>query len=133
MLSLAISHTHAARLDRLQRKMVGMCLRVPMLDSDTPESYVRRRARLISQQIPYSGSWYFSWRLRVLDWDEHLQRPINGACWMAKLRNYRGAGWFHLRRAFFASARATAGRTNTRVGPGRVHTRWHDGIEAAAF
>ena len=76
---------------------------------------------------------------RVVAWDDHLSRPRNNHTWAAKLRGYKGKTWLMFRESLLAPATAsrnspvsvTAGRTGTRAFAGKVHTRWHDGVDYA--
>ena len=118
-------------------------LRTPTVTSCTcreeVDAYVRRRGEAARKKNSEHGVWSNHWFGRALDWDEHLARPRNLASWPAKLRDYRGRQWLIERRASFAPSVASrrssvsvfAGRTGTRSFPGKVHTRWHDGIDYA--
>ena len=129
----------AKELDRHQVKMIASLLRLPYLEGERPEDYVRRRGRLAARLAQSHGPWSRRWFQRVLSWDEHLARPRNRHLWAAKLRSYHDRDWFIFRRSMFAPsvasrhspASATAGRTDTRSGQAKVHMRWHDGIEYA--
>ena len=123
-------------VDRIQAKMTSIILQLPRLDGEFAEDYVRRRGRLAARICKEQGLWSHKWFKRAIKWDEHLARPQNSLYWAAALRSYHDYQWFIFRRSLFAPsvascsspASATAGRTDTRSGRGKVHTRWHDGI-----
>ena len=129
----------ASEIDRLQTKMTATLLKLPLLEDERPEDYVRRRGRLAAQLSRNHGLWSARWFQRAVKWDEHLSRPRNAHCWAARLRCYRGSDWFIFRRSLFAPSVASraspscssAGRTNTRTGRFKVHARWHDGMQYA--
>ena len=133
--------TVAVEVDTLQQKMTASLLRLPRLEGEEADSYVRRRGRAARKQCSHHGLWSQQWFKRVIAWDEHLSRRRNFHTWAAKLRDYRGKTWLMQRRASFAPstasidspASATAGRTGTRSFAGIVHTRWHDGVDFAKF
>ena len=115
----------AAEADNLQQKMLSCMLRLPRLDGETPEAYVRRRGRIARRHCHQQGSWSARWFKRAVAWDHHLGRPRNSDTWSAKLRDFRGKAWLQERRALFG------GRTATRAIHGKVQMRWHDGIDYA--
>ena len=68
--------------------------------------------------------------------DDHLARDRNQRTWAARLQAYHGKAWLIDRRVALAPASSAtvsifAGRTGTRSAPGRVFTRWHDGVDLA--
>ena len=126
----------ASELDRVQQKMTATILRAPRAAGEDVDAYVRRRGRLARNQCLQQGQWSDFWFSRASKWDEHLARERNGYSWSARLRDYRGMHWLMERRAALAPRVSAvvsirAGRTGTRAAPGKVHARWHDGIEYA--
>ena len=129
----------ASEVDAMQQKMTASLLRLPRNGGEDAPEYVRRRGRLARKVCKESGSWSEHWFDRCLRWDEHLARGRNSYTWAARLRDFRGAQWLIDRRASFAPAVAShsspasilAGRTGTRAYRGKVHMRWHDGVELA--
>ena len=121
----------AVEVDRTQQKMAASVLRLPRLDNEDSESYVRRRGGATRSYCLQQGSWSHQWFKGAVAWDDHLSRPRKNHTWAAKLRNYRGKVWLMSRRALFAPAAAsrtspasvTAGRTGTRAFAGKLHTR----------
>ena len=127
----------ATEVDRLQAKMTATLLKLPYVEGERPEDYVRRRGRLAKRLSRKHGLWSERWFQRATKWDEHLAGPRNARYWAAKLRCYHDRDWFVLRRSSFAPSVAsrespacsTAGRTATRTGRFKVHARWHDGVQ----
>ena len=124
----------AKEVDSLQRKMVGSIVNVPRWSGELVGDFVRRRGRNAARLCREHGVWSDRWFKRAVLWDEHLQRPQNSNTWSAKLRAHRDRLWFVQRRASLLplgqswSSSVTGGRTRTRTLPGKVHTRWPDGI-----
>jgi len=129
----------ASELDQLQQKMMSSSLRLPRLQGEDAPEYVRRRGRLARQVCKENGNWSHHWFGRALHWDEHLNRVHNSYTWAARLRDFHGKQWLIDKRASFAPSTASrnspasilAGRTGTRAFRGKVHMRWHDGIDMA--
>ena len=129
----------AIELDHIQQKMTPTLLRIPRNEGEELDSFVRRRGRAARKCALGQGLWSQHWFGRSVRWDDHLSRPSNFHTWAAKLREYHGKEWLIDRRASFApstasresTASATAGRTGTRSVHGKVHMRWHDGIDFA--
>ena len=77
----------AKEIDNLQQQIiVPTLLKVPRSDGEELENYIRRRAKSVRRVCAQNGMWFLGWFRRVLDWDEHLQRPRNGETWAAILR-----------------------------------------------
>ena len=91
----------ATEVDRLQAKMTATLLRLPYVEGERPEDYVRRRGRLAKRLSRKHGLWSERWFQRATKWDEHLARPRNARYWAAKLRCYHDRDWFVLRRSSF--------------------------------
>ena len=126
----------ADELDRLQRKMTAILMRVPRHADEPIDVFVRRRGRLAASVCKRRGLWSIHWFDRATKWDDHLSRDRNSQSWPARLRSYRDREWFLQRRIELAprngwSASSLAGRTDTRAFRGKVHSRWHDGIHYA--
>ena len=129
----------ASEVDRLQQKMVASVVRLPRVAGEEAADYVRRRGRLARKSCAEQGIWSQHWFSRAVHWDDHLCRPLNFATWPAQLREHRGKQWLMDCRASLAPARSSsssevsvlAGRTGTRTFSGKVHTRWHDGVDFA--
>ena len=115
----------------VQHKMVAIIMRIPMDPGELPGDYVRRRARRASEQCRQLGQWSLRYADRVVSWHDHLHRPLNARSWAAQLYNFRGHAWLVAQRLAAGSVSVFAGRTGTRVAPGHVRTRWHDGVELA--
>ena len=125
----------AAEVDGLQQKMVASMLRLPRLEGEEPEHYVKRRGRLARGHCQQQRHWSAHWFARAITWDDHLERPRNVNTWSAALREFRGKDWLMQQRAAFAPnadvSSLQAGRTGTRAIHGKVQMRWHDGVDYA--
>ena len=129
----------AVELDRQQQKMVASMMKVPRIPGEEAADYVRRRGRLANKICKTHGTLSSHWFSRCVKWDEHLSRARNMHTWAARLREYHGKQWLIERRAQFAPSSASrsspssssAGRTGTRAIHGKVHMRWHDGVDYA--
>ena len=114
----------------MQRKMVGILLKIRIQEGEEPGAFVRRRAR--EAAIAVRGrEWSRRHCERVRSWDAHLRRERNANAWAPRLLKWRDASWLHQQRAQAGSAAATAGRLGTRVSPGRPAQRWEEGVEFA--
>ena len=124
----------AMEVDKQQQKMVATMLRLPRLEGEEPENYIRRRGRLARGHCQRMGFWSAKWFARAIAWDQHLARAHDNT-WAARLRDFRGKEWLMQRRRAFAPNASTtslqAGRTGTRAIHGKVQMRWHDGIDYA--
>ena len=120
-------------VDQLQRKMMAIIHRTPMLPGEAPAEYVRRRHILSAKRCKESGLWSVRHCTRVIAWRDHITRPANRHSWAALLLEFRGLQWLAERRSAFSSGLLgiLAGRTGTRVAAGNVATRWHDGVRFA--
>jgi hypothetical protein len=125
------SRQRGAEMDRMQRKMAVIAMRVPMMIGEPVADFCRRRARLAGVHCRQVGLWSIRHATRVLAWRDHLERPANAAAWPAALLHHRGRRWLEQRRLACGSTSVIAGRTGTRAAPDHVHTRWHDGLEYA--
>ena len=122
-----------------QQKMIASIVRLPQVPGEEAKDYVRRRGREARKTRAEQGMWSKHWFGRAVSWDDHLARPRNFNSWPAQLRDYRGKEWLMERRASFAASASSrgstasilAGRTGTRSARGKVHVRWHDGIDYA--
>eukprot|EP00449_Zooxanthella_nutricula_P016921 CAMPEP_0198530264 /NCGR_PEP_ID=MMETSP1462-20131121/26250_1 /TAXON_ID=1333877 /ORGANISM="Brandtodinium nutriculum, Strain RCC3387" /LENGTH=226 /DNA_ID=CAMNT_0044260135 /DNA_START=17 /DNA_END=697 /DNA_ORIENTATION=- len=123
----------AKEIARVQRAMTSIVMGVRRMEGEDPGEFVRRRHhREAGRIIARTGSWASRWAKRVVEWDQHVARPRNGATWAAVLRPYRDEAWLQRRRAEVGSARASGGRLLIRANSGFVATRWHAGVVAAA-
>ena len=121
------------------KKYTASLLKLPREAREEVDAYVRRRGKAARKLCIANGKWSALWFRRAVQWDEHLARPLNSYSWAAKLRMYRGRSWLMEQRSKFASSVASlaspvsmvAGRTGTRAMSGKVHMRFHDGIEYA--
>ena len=120
----------SSEIDRLQKKMVAGILHIPMSPGESPSDFVKRRGRISSNKCRDLGLWSARHCKRVIAWRDHIQRPANDTAWPARLYQHKGFQWLRERRAERHSS-LLAGRTGTRVAPGHVAIRWHDGVRYA--
>ena len=131
-----LQSTVSQELDAVQRKMIGIVCPPPSEPGDTPETFVRRRrwrAGVLAKQV---GTWSALWAKRATRWHDHVLRSRGPCGWGKALLTFRSEAWLRERRATFAaqfSLRQRAwsifsGRTDTRVGPGKVQPRWEEAI-----
>ena len=92
----------ADELDRLQRKMTAILMRVPRHADEPIDFFVRRRGRLAASVCKRHGLWSLHWFDRATKWDDHLSRDRNSHSWPARLRSYRDREWFLQRRIALA-------------------------------
>ena len=122
---------------RFADEVLSISARYRLRPGETPLAFVRRRQRDIKQVLNRKGWWSQLWFKRVRAWDAHLDRHPESPA--AKMRSWRGEGWLQSARALWANMRSTrdrpwtltAGRTDTRVTPGRPQMRWHEGLRFA--
>jgi len=127
--------TAAQRVDRTQNKMLSIALGVKAMAHETPEGFVRRKNRIVSQAATSTGKWSAVWKSRVGKWSDHLNRAHNGNSWAAKTLHYHGKEWLQKQRIMHAVGQfgsMLAGRTCTRSIQGVIHKRWHDGVDLAS-
>ena len=128
----------ARELDIVQRKMISSIMRIERGPVESIDLFHQRRGRVAAQVARDQGLWSRRWWQRAQMWDEHLARSRNSSAWSSRLRTHRDRRWFTERRANLlgnqhsqSALSVTAGRTQTRTAPGKVHMRWHDGIHLA--
>ena len=121
----------AKEVDGMQRRMVALIMRLPRREGESPEEFFRRRARSAGKACSDCGTWSQRWFRRSIAWDEHLRRDRNSTSWPAQLLEYHGGTWLAAQRLMRRSPSVFAGWTGTRASSGKVHMRWHDGIELA--
>lgn len=121
------SQATARLLDAAQRRMAVACTHARRGPREEPAAFVRRRAHEVSRLIGPNGRWSRMHGQRVLRWNSHLARAPNSGTWPALLLQWRGRAWLQARRVELGSL-PSGGRTGTRVAPGGVATRWHDGV-----
>ena len=118
-------------VDKLQRKMTGILLRLEVSPNETPADFNRRRGRVAGSYCKKAGWWSDTWFKRAILWDEHVNRAHQHRSWCAPLLLWRDSLWLQERRLARGSASSAAGRTATRSYHGRVHARWQEAIAFA--
>lgn len=126
----------ASELDRVQQNMCTTLVRLPREEGENVvwTTFVRRRGRHARGQCQDNGLWSHLWFKRALKWDAHLARIVNARSWASRLRSYTRREWLMEQRRLLLPLDSnvvlmTAGRTGTRTQPGKVHMRFHDGLE----
>ena len=125
---------------------------VPRLADEEWPQFIRRRSRNAAGLIEMHSDWWSrQWFVRAKSWDDHLvrdfQRQLNhfvdGVCvelvpsnfsWASALRFYRDATFLEANRVYFFQdvlGGRLSSRTGLRAGRGKVHTRWHEGVDHA--
>ena len=117
--------TLARQLDRLQRQMLKIILRVRPLPAETAEGYSRRAAKIVARIQDARGAWSCLWASRIISWGLHIQRNTANNSWPSKLMHIRSSAELNERRALYAQ------RTGTRSASGWCQTRWSDGVSKA--
>ena len=115
----------ALHLDAIQRRMIGILLRLERRRDEPIDAYVRRRGRKAGDLQRTMGSWSNGWALAISNWADHLDRPRNAATWPAKLAALRSPEELVERRA------ANFGRPRTRSASGFVRKRWFESVPDA--
>ena len=121
----------AARIDRRQRKFLACCLQTAPFPGEAADAIFLRKARVAGRLVARMGSWSQLHFKRVLSWQTHLERTRNSVTPVAQLISFHGAEWLQQRGLAMQSPSVDAGRTGTRLLPGRVAVRWHDGVRWA--
>ena len=129
----------AKEIDQVQFRMTAALMRVERNPVEDDAEYFRRRAHLASFEARRQGKWSETWARDVLAIDGHFARNTSGKLWTSKLREWKGLQWLREARALRAPTlsiarrpfTSEAGATGTRLRPGIVHTRWHDGVAQA--
>jgi len=115
----------ARLLDKLQRKMISMCISYLPQASAESSDYFRGRAKFAGNLAKQAGCWSTLWATDVVKWDEHRHRERNRWSWGNVLLKVRPRDELAWRRASFN------GRPRTRACQGWACRRWHDGLEEA--
>ena len=115
----------ASILDKLQRRMIGICMAYePAPHADTT-LFWRGRAKAAGNLANQSGRWSTLWAKAVVAWDDHLQRSRNSHSWANAITSLRDRDELAWRRASFG------GRPRTRVEATWTCRRWQDGLVEA--
>ena len=89
--------------------------------------FVRRRHKRVGEYLPSKKLWSAVWAQRVVNWQHHIDRNTNNACWSARLSNFRSPEELADRRV--ASAQ---NRPQVRIAPGFTSKRWSESVSDAA-
>ena len=114
---------HKARsLDIIQRKMLRIVSNIQRLAEETPESFGRRSARLVSDIQMTQTRWSQIWAQNVIMWSAHVLRNTNDMSWPAHVLSVQSSTSLRELRAFNGS------RPGTRASSGFLPTRWTDSL-----
>ena len=146
------SHALCVDVNSFQRKIIGISLGLRKTVHEDPAAFVRRRGRMASRLIEDTDTWWTRrWLKRILKWNDHLTRdyerqmlhfvdkvPVDLIAsqfsWAPMLSHWRAREFLSARRDFFvqiAPQIRVSSRTGLRAGRGKVHTRWHEGLDFA--
>ena len=144
-------HHYGCDLDRIQRKMVAAAMGNSRLRTESWEEFCRRSAKQASSWVEQHSRWWSrQWLQKAIDWNSHVERDwqIQKCFWQSEcsaeslktkwswcplLLHWHGDEWLRNRRIFQnRSGRSHCTHTRTRRVRGKVHTRWHDGIQYAS-
>lgn len=103
----AVMPNFMAEIDRVQRNVTAIVLRLRKGPEESPEGFVRRRASAAGQVASANGLRSLRTASRIVAWQAHVARAAN----------------VHKH----SSLSMQSGRTGTRLHQGKPQTRWHDG------
>lgn len=119
-----------AKVDRFQRKLAGLVVKVHLFQHESWEAWRLRKGRIVASRILPHGKWSKHVAHRIDTWAAHIVRNHNSG-WAGHLYGWMPSEWFQIRRLFFGSKSVNSGRTDTRLKAGSPHVRYHDGVVAA--
>lgn len=111
-----------AEVDRAQSRITAIMLSLRKGAEETPEGFVRKRARLAGQGAGES-LWSALCVKRVAAWDAHLRRDRNRDNWPARLLEWKGEAWLQQRQVAPNYSSDFAGRTGTRASAAQASQR----------
>ena len=113
------------RVDKLQRKVVGILLDIRRLPHEDWKAFRARRASSLRRHIDFEDRWSTFVARRIASWNAHARRN-HAESWPGYLLSYRDSD-------FFAQLRAASSGTNidTRLRPGKPCTRYFEGVRLA--
>ena len=121
----SLGHSLAAELDRTQRRMTALLIRVRRHQGENMEAFWRRRGEKAKSSIKNRGRWSFIAASSILNWKEHLERERNSWTPASKLLAWHGERWLHQHRINVQAPGGfgTLGRTHA----GHPSKRWEEG------
>ena len=122
----AFSKERAKTLDRTQRKMLSVCLRLVAGPDESAEDFYKRRRVLIKAAQEQMGCWSIRWAKRLQEWSHTLieDEEFGRSSWPSQLTTVRPPNEL-------AERRSVWGRPRTRALPGFFETRWCESIDVA--
>ena len=125
-----LQDTYRAKLDSIQRHMIGILMAWRPTPQEDFEAFRHRRHRLSSSLAAKHGKWGSNWLKKVKDWGDHVHRNHDSTSWSLPLLNFHDDTWLHQQRLLHS--RMGESRTNTRACRAKVHRRWQEGYHAAS-
>mmetsp|Transcript_89998 Transcript_89998/g.263073 ORF Transcript_89998/g.263073 Transcript_89998/m.263073 type:complete len:213 (-) Transcript_89998:121-759(-) len=111
-------------IDRVQAKMTAGVMRTPLLPSEDPVSYIKRRNKEAAQMIRLQGRWSLEWHVRCWDWQKHCDRGHDDKAWHTKLMKCQNFEWLTAQRHA-----VNGSGTGTRAHRGAPCVRWDEGLK----
>ena len=105
--------------------MLRIVSNIQRLAEETPDSFGRRSARLVSDIQITQTRWPQIWAQNVIMWSAHVLRNTNDMSWPAQVLSVQSSTSLRELRAFNGS------RPGTRASSGFLPTRWTDGLSNA--
>ena len=119
-------------VDRLQRSMVRVLLRVRPSYGEDWKDYHDRVSRSVDRHLDGVSRWSSVWFKRAQDWHKHVMRHPES--FEHKILSYRSADWLRQRRLDLqgnsAAWNSESGRTDTRSHAAYIFPRWEEAIRA---
>ena len=115
--------TLQGKIQALQRAIIAAMMRIPRIDCEDSENYLRRRGREARSHAVRVGEWGSRVAARVVSWDEHVGRGHVDS-WAVQLRDSKLNRWA----VFRLAAEQTYSVLVCREYSGGPHIRLEDGV-----
>ena len=117
-----------ARIDSLQRHIIGHMLRVRPLAGEAFDVFTHRKSILTGRLQTAHGRWSAAWCGSLADWEAHCNRSSDWGGWAGSLLDFQGPRWLEGMRILHTDG-ASLRRTGTRAAHGAARSRWLESIE----
>ena len=87
-----------ARIDSLQRHIIGHMLRVRPLPGAAFDVFTHRKSILTGRLQTADGRWSAAWCGSLADWEAHCNRSSDWGGWAGSLLDFNGSRWLEGRR-----------------------------------
>ena len=121
------TQTKAKHLDTIQKRMFQIALGLKPTPDESWSCSVRRRHTRVGEYLPSKKLWSAVWAQRVVNWQQHIDRNTNNACWSARLSNFRSPEELADRRVA-----SSQNRPQVRIAPGFTSKRWSESVSDAS-